>query len=392
MPLATASDMGRTKEMMERISKAVMMVFAAAFLFVLIAGGTVIAQEEKADPAKKMENLNEDQQKAAGGLIEMFNEKLKHRYAPVIRSVQVGDAKSGSPISVTVKASYDTETPVDRITEAAVFYVMEGKNNRLQGPFALASSGDNTFSGSIPAVEKSGKMYVIPWVRDSYGNVGVEMGCNVSSWPPFEDPCMVPGAVDAAPVDDPAALIEDDYDVWEFQVGMDDKYVYFMVDVEGLISKGTLNPPHINMYLSMLVDTQALYEIEDIMVFMSPDAAEKYKDKADKAAMIIYAPLAPSIDSKIKECFIPRAGDGKGGGGGFGGANLDSDNVSCKDDGSTLFTRVDKSILSKSMLESFSAMGSLNGFVDNPQVPLPTLREILPVTKAAWNPHVVTVK
>lgn len=372
----------------------IMMMAAAALLLVFAAGIQVRAQDEKkADPAKKMDNLSEDQQKQAGGLIEMFNEKLKHRYAPVIRSVQIGDAKVGSPISVTVKASYDIDTPVDKIVEAAVFYAVEGKGSLLQGPFPLAKSGDNVFTGNIPALKKSGKIYVIPWVRDSYGNVGVEMGCNVSSWPPFEDPCMVPGAVDPAPVDDPAALIEDDYDVWEFQVGMDDKYVYFMVDVEGLIAKGTMNPPHINMYLSMLVDTQALYEIEDIMVFMSPDAGEKFKDKADKAAMIIYAPLAPSIDSRIKACFIPRpAAEGEKGGGGFGDANLDSEHVSCMDDGSTLFTRIDKSILSKDMLESFSAMGSLNGFVDNPQVPLPTLREILPVTKTAWNPHAVTVK
>lgn len=370
-----------------------MLVAAASLLFVVAAGICAHSQEEaKEEPTKKMEDLNDDQKKQAGGLIEMFNEKLKHRYAPVIRSVQIGDAKVGSPISVTVNASYDTDAPVDEIVEAAVFYATEEKGEMLQGPFKLEKSGDNTFSGNIPALEKSGKIYVIPWVRDSYGNVGVEMSCNVSSWPPFEDPCMVPGAVDPAPVDDPAALIEDDYDVWEFQVGVDEKYIYFMVDVEGLISKGTMNPPHINMYLAMLVDTQALYEIEDIMVFMSPDAAEKFKDKADKAAMIIYAPLAPSIDSRIKACFIPRAGDGKGGGGGFGGANLDSDNVSCKDDGSTLFTRIDKSILNKDMLNSFSAMGSLNGFVDNPQVPLPTLREILPVTMTAWNPHVVNVK
>ena len=403
------------------------------------------AAPAKPDPAAEAKASMTDAQKAqADNLFGMFQEKLKHRFAPVIRNVAIGPARVGQPVSVTVRAGYETQSPIDRIVKAAVFYRL-GTSGRLYGPVVLKSAGGDSYKGNIPPISKPGRLIVIPWVKDSYGNVGVDIPCAVSSWPPFEDPCMAPGAVDPDPVDDPAALIEDDYDIWEFQIGMDDKYIYFMTDVEGEISKGTLNPSHINAYLSMLTDTQELYGFEDISVLMGGGGgagAEKFKGKEDKFSMIFYAPLATSFG--MKSCFIPKfseigkagksagdkdaaagsAGDkpaesaaaqpegntaaqpgGEGAAAGQPGAQggekkepmdlskfMDTVHVKCDVDGSTLFTRLDKSVISQTMWKSLSVVGAINGFIDNPQMPLPKLREILPITKANYSPHVVEVK
>jgi len=363
----------------------VALVLAAATAWFLPAQ----AAEGDSGNEKMKEKMTEEQMEQAGDLLDMFNEKLKHRFAPVIESVSFGAAKVGSPVDVTVKAKYESKDAIDKIKSASVYYIKPG-DDFLEGPVELEAAGNNTFKGQIPALKKAGKVMVVPRVKDSFGNVGVELACKVTMWPPFGDPCMAPGAADADPLDDPPAIIEDDFDIWGFQVGMDDEYIYLSASVQGEISKGTMSPPHINAYLSMLVDTQELYGLKDISVFMNPDARDKFKDKVDKAALVFYAPLGPMVDSKMKPCFIPRPPEGGGSGGSEGmdfSKMMDTKHVECEADGPDLFTKIDKSILSDSMDKTLSVVGSLNGFIENMQMPMPTMREMLPVTKVTYNPN-----
>lgn len=398
------------------------------------AGAAPKVEEGKAAPKKddkskkggKAPELTGAQKKQANDLMSMFNEKLKHRFAPVVKDMQFGAAKVGSPVPVTVTAGYGSPSAKDKIVTVEVYYSADN-GGTFDGPVTLAPSGAGTFKGSIPAFKKAGDVLAYAVVTDSFGNVGTQLPCKVKTWPPFEDGCMVPGAVDPKPSDDPAALIEDDYDVWETQIGMDDKYVYITTDVEGDVVKGTMNPPHANAYISMLMDTESLYQFSDISALMDPGQREKMMAKADMAVLVMYVPIGPAISSEMKACSIPRFGkaaggdkpaeksDGKAeakaegtaegksegkagdkGGKDKGGGNpmgmLDSEHVKCTADGSDLFMRIDKSIINDKMKNSFSVIGSITGFSDNFQAPIPKIRDFTAVTNVAFKPHKFTVK
>lgn len=336
-----------------------------------------------------------------GRLMTIFSEKIEHRYAPVFESVEFGPAKRGEPVEVTAVVGYDTrideetkqpEPPADKIEEVAVYYSTDGGETRFHGPVLLKPQMvKNTWKGEIPPIDSRGEVLVVPYAKDSYGNVGVSTACEVSSWPPFEDPCMAPGAVDAEPVDDPPALIEDEYDIWDVQLGMDGDHVYIATDMEGNYSKGSVNPLKINAVMTMILDTETLKEFDNIMTLMKPEAREEAKKKADKMAMIMYAPLIKSMLPDVSGCAILRM-DKAGGGKENIGEMFDDSNIKCKDQGTTVYMRINKAAFSASMKESMSIMAALNGYVDDPKMPFPALREFLAFTNLSEGSYSFYVK
>ncbi len=379
---------------MKNLTRAALTIAAAAVL-ALGMSVFVIAQESKAPAAgapaagapgaKGKPAITPEQQK---NIINMVNEKLKHRFTPVIKSFDIGPAKVGKPVKVTISAAYEDKRAIDKITEASVFYsINDGKN--FIGPVKLAPAGAGKWSGNIPAIKKAGTVIAYPRVKDSFGNVAVHLPCNVGTWPPFGDGCMVSGAADPEPVDDPAAKVENNFDIWDLRVGLDGKYLYIDQNVEGDIDKGTMNPPHINAYIAMVVDSKTLNDFDDAGVLMQPDAKDKFKDKANMAFTIMYAPLAKAAagsDAKmqIPSCAVPREVDGK--------MQLDGKSVTCKPDGSDLYFRLDRSILPPSMKDSFIVLGSLSGFINNLQAPVPNIREVTAFTRVSMKPYSFNVK
>jgi hypothetical protein len=409
---------------------------AGAAALLLLCGGIAVAQAPagaakqpaaKGAAGAKKPAISEEEK---NNMIAMVNDRLKHRFAPAIKSVDFGPAAVGKPVKVTVKAAYEDKRAIDKIVAAEVYYSIDDGKTFI-GPVKLNAAGAGTFSGSIPGIKKAGKALVYPRVKDSFGNVAVDLPCKVSSWPPLGDGCMAGGAVDQEPVDDPIAKIENNFDIWDLRVGMDDKYFYINQNVEGKIDKGRMNPPHINMYMSMVVDTKELNEFNDATMLMNPDqkTKDKYKSKAGLALPVIYAPLAssamggmmaaqedqkkkegaeagkpgekseapgaetdqktaqpqkPAQPTKIPSCFVPRLSSGK--------AEMDAKIVTCKADGPDLFIRLDRSIMPAGMKDSFSLLGTLNGFIDNFQTPMPTIREITGITRVTNKPHSFVVK
>ncbi len=392
---------------------------ATAMLFYGIAAAQAPAKQPaaKGAPGAKKAGVSEEEK---NNMIAMVNDRLKHRFAPAIKSMSFGPAAVGKPVKVTIKAAYEDKRAIDKINAAEVYYSIDNGKTFI-GPVALKAAGAGTFSGNIPGIKKSGKVLVYPRVKDSYGNIAVDLPCKVSSWPPMGDGCMAGGAVDQEPVDDPAAKIENNFDIWDIRVGMDDNFFYIDQNVEGKIDKGKMNPPHVNMYISLVVDTKELNEFNDATLLMSQDkkTQEKYKKKAGMALPIIYSPLASSAVSgmmaaqeeqtkkegaaksgdkadaksaenkpaqppKVPTCFVVRSVNDK--------TDMDAKSVKCKADGPDLFIKLDRSIMPASMKNSFSLLGTINGFVDNFSTPIPTIREISGITRITYNPHSFVVK
>lgn len=395
-------------------SLAIFVVAAAMMLLPVFAAAQMFGGGGGGD-----KGMSPEMQEAAGKMMTEFNKMLQHRFTPVISDVKVGNAVSGKPISISFKAAYDDKRAVDKVVEADVYYSVDG-GAAFMGPVKLKQGAGGVWAGQIPPISKKGKVIFYPWVKDSNGNVSLHIPCDVSKWPPFEDGCMAPGAVDREPVDDPKSLIEDNFDLWELYVGMDSKYIYIDQNVEGKISKGTMNPVHINAYLALLMDTKELYDFSDISVFMQQGSQDKYKDKADKAAMIMYAPLAskaaasataaagskepdkgaePGKDADaargteppksepviIPSCAVPRVGpDGK--------PFLDGKSITCKADANDLFIRLDRSVLAASMKNDFTLIGAITGFIKSFDMPIPVFRDIAGFTRIVVQPHSFVVK
>jgi hypothetical protein len=362
-------------------------------------------------PGAKGPQISPEQQK---NMIAMVNDKLKHRFTPSIKSVVIGPAAVGKPVKVTITAAYEDKRAIDKIVEAAIYYTLDNGKTFI-GPVVLKAAGAGTWSGAIPGIKKAGKAVLFPRVKDSYGNVAIQLPCKVASWPPLGDGCMSPGAI-GPENKKPTEIIEDNFKVLDLRVGMDDKYFYIDQSMEGNIKKGTMNPTHINMYMAMVVDSKALGDFNDAAVLMQPDAKQKMKGKEGLALPLIYAPLAsaaagsmadsaakqpaagdkgakpgnakaatpPPAKPNIPSRMVPRQHNGK--------MEMDGTSVKCKADGPDLFIRLDRGIMPPSMKDSFIVLGALNGFIDNMQAPIPKIREVTGFTRVSFKAYPFTVK
>lgn len=344
----------------------------------------------------------------ADDIIKDFKERLKHRFAPVVKKVTVGSAKAGQPISITVQAAYDDSRAIDKINEVRVYYSADG-GKKWEKPVKLSKSGAD-WKGAIPAQQKGNLNYYIS-IKDSQGNVTSELPCKVTSWPPVDDGCMVRGAVDRDPVDDKPNIIENDLDVWEFKIGMDDNYIYLRQSVQGAIRKGTLSPSHINIYAAFVLDLWALKQADDVMGLLGGGGADadqkdkakkleqKFKGKENMLWFLIYSPLLKSMWPDAKDCFAPRqpkpqAGKKKGEAA-MAMPVPDNKNLTCSAKGPDLFLRLNKAPLSDTMKKEFIAIGAFTLPMTEP-FPMGLMTgfkkgDMLNITRAVWNPRTLKV-
>ncbi len=317
--------------------------------------------------------------KGAEKIIAIFTELLQHRFTPTIKSASVGSATVGKPISVSVRAAHEDERSEDKVAAVEVYYSTDG-GKWFQGPVALKQSEKDAelWSGSIPAIAKSGKVIFYPRVIDTYGNVTVEIPCKVSSedFPPAADGCMAFAAADAAPYDDPPGLVDDNYDIWGIRVGMDDSKFHININVEGSIYKGNLQQQMISAYTALVIDTQKLYEIEDIMSFVMP-SGEKEPKAPDFAHMLIYAPMAKIMGGNFSDCGVFRMKDKS--------PMIDAANMKCDSSGPDLFMSLDKKILKGNMRNSFTMVGGMTGYMSaGGSSPMPIFQDFARATRVSF--------
>lgn len=365
-------------------------------------------KELTAEQKKKMEAGKDD-------LLKFINDRLKHRFTPVIQKVTVGSASVGKPVSVSVQTAYDTKgakgSPVDKIAAVKVFYSLDGGKN-WEDEVSLKKSG-NAWTGSIPAIRKKGKVTYYVLVKDSYGNSSVDFPCKISSWPPMDDGCMISLGSDPAPEDDPTGKTPDDFDLWEARAGMDDKYVYYQMSVEGSIAKGSMNPVKITSYMGLIADAKALNEMADATEIMNAQnnsaTRKKMESKADMIRIASYTPMAPAANSAMKACFLINPAKGvqvskaaeaeKKKGKEMdekaqkAAANevMDDKSITCKKDGPDLFLRIDRKAMGQYVGNSGVVVFML-GYIDNMEVPMPKIMDVSNFFRYSLNQRAFTVK
>ena len=331
--------------------------------------------------------------KLEADIMARVQEFLKHRFSAVIKSVKPGAAKVGKPIPITVDVAFDDKRAIDKIAEVKIYYSTDGGEKWMR-PVSLKKSGA-AWSGNIPQQKAPGSLMYYTWVKDSYGKVTVELPCKVSTWPPADDKCMVNGAVDEDPKDDPTSKVPNNLDFWGFKVGMDDNYIYLQQTVEGSVTKGTTNPTNINSYMFAIFDVGLAKEIDDITAIMQPGAAAtKFKGKENMVWMGIYSPLAKAYMPGVKkDCFMPRAAAGKPKGKEPQMPDMNTTMVECKSKGPDLFIRVKKQGMASSMKSQVALMGGITMAVTDTQNLMNGIKfgDFMNMTRAVMNPRTLKI-
>ncbi|MEW5945735.1 MAG: hypothetical protein AB1742_06015 [bacterium] len=338
--------------------------------------------EEERQKAREEYRVHRD------NMIKFFNDRLKHRFVPEVRSASVKPAapRAGDAVTVETTISYPKEKNTeDEITDAWIYYTAPGEKY-FDFQEEMKDSGGGRWTAKLEPFDESGKVMYYVQARDSAGNVYSDLPCEVASWPPFDDPCMVSGATDAEPVDDEKIQVEDAYDIWEIRVGMDKEHWYIHQNVEGKVKKGTLNPFHVSMYTAILLDTAMLADLSDIAIFMgqSPESDRARQSKEGMSAWIGYTPLGPMVHPDAPGCWMGVARTDE--------KQPDTENIKCQADGSDLFFRVKKNRLPETMKTNMTLVGASTGYIENVDVPFPKIREVTNFSRLSWNARSFIVK
>lgn len=370
----------------------------------LFAAVVFAAEEKKADAAEKKraemkskfktwEEMTPEERKKIrekGGefrdnMINMFNERLKHRYVPYVDSAALTPQAPGVGEEVRISVKTDQhKDAVDEVTAVEVFYTAPG--GKFYDYRAQLEPAGGAWSATLPPFEEAGTVLYYIQIHDSYGSIYSELPCAVETWPPFDDPCMVAAAADPEPVDDEKINIEDNYDIWEIRVGSNDEYWFLQVNVEGKIYKGRLNPLKATMYMAAMMKTEKLEEISDITVFMGHDekAREAAESQEGASVWLGYTPIGPMVHPDAPACWM-----------GFAQMHEDrpdTENIECKKDGSDLFIKIKKEPLGKMLQDKVSLIGAMTGYVDSMEIPFPKIKDIAGFSRVEWRRRSFEVK
>ena len=348
-----------------------------------------------APPAKNAKDAKKADAGERKDLLARAQDMFDHRFTPVIKDVKTGAAKAGKPIPITVTVAYDDKRAKDKISDVRVFFSTDN-GKKWARPVKLKKSG-SVWKGQIPKQKKGTLLYYV-WAKDSRGNVAVELPCKVTQWPPTSDGCMVKGATDPDPSDDKTSVFSNDMDIWSIQVGMDDSHVYLQQTVEGSVNKGSVNPPKINSYMSILLQPALTKEIDDLTSLMNMDpetAKKKFKGKENMIKVMFWAPQSKSFFNVKQDCFVP-AQPAAGGKDDKQMPEFKTDAISCKSKGPDLFFRYKKSDMDKSMNKEVQILGGLimQATSTDPKNFMQGLvmGDITNFTRVTWKPRTLAVK
>lgn len=366
--------------------KAMLIVVLGALALSLCAGAAdkpADAKDAGKSKMKKWEDMTPEERKKLqkhgeefrDNMVKFINDRLKHRFVPSVVSAAVSPASpaKGKPIKITVKLKRDPKA-IDPVEAVEVFYTEPG-GEYFDLQAELKGSGDN-WTGTLPAFKKTGKVKYYIQARDAFGGLYSDLPCQVTQWPPVDDPCMITGAPDPEPVDDPKIKIGDDYDIWEVRIGQNGDSWHLQQNVQGKIYKGKLSPLKASMYTAMVVNSEMIADVDDIGMFFGEDEkAQKAREANEgKSAFFGYTPIGPAIDPNFPACWM-----------GMGKRDQKKEeytsNIECKKEDQDLFFRIKKKALGNKLKNDLTFIGAMTGFVDNIQIPFPKIMEFANFTR-----------
>lgn len=231
-------------------------------------GGIVVAQADDEE--------EDEEEDAFGGIMNTS--------IPMISDVSLTPEapKAGEAVKVScriVMSEEEEDEEVD-VAKAQIVYTTDGKTLQYAD---MTAGADDTFAGEIPGQAAGTEVSFGIRAVDTTRNVSVELPIR-SSWPASKGD-LVPGAVD---VDNSGDIVPDDLDFLQTYFGYDDGWVYFGFEVQGSVSGGTLDPPHIQVYGAKFTNPD-VDQGEGLMVGrlaiyvpLGAELYEKFKDQLDK--------------------------------------------------------------------------------------------------------------
>ncbi|HOO56360.1 MAG TPA: hypothetical protein PLN69_06030 [bacterium] len=207
---------------------------------------------------------------------------LKDQLMPYLKSVKVEPENpvAGKGFALKADIGYKGQLPNEKTAVAKAYYSRNpgGKWNaenlvRLEG-------GQSVWGGVIPGSPAKSEVTVALFTAGEKGGALAELGCKVGRWTPGDSyykedchrvsrrdfgvclenreprTCMFPAAMDTAPYDDHSMKIGDDYDIVDFRVGYDDRFLYVDIAVQKSISPGSITPISLNSYSVMIFNPE----------------------------------------------------------------------------------------------------------------------------------------
>jgi hypothetical protein len=228
------------------------------------------------------------------GTDETLRNIQQRMYPPEVHEVTLDPAvpAAGQPITISAKIYNPTDITDDYTTQAWVMYSTDGGAS-LQTVEMTEGNDSQTWTAELPAFDTGTEAIYGFRAIDTSTNIYTESPCKVASWPPEEDHCMFDIAVDDYPVDDKSSLIPDDFDILGIRAGMDDRYMYIEISVQGIVTPGTVSPVYASVYGFGL---------------LNPDRGDQ-SDIVTQGFLGVWSPLADTIG--YRRCMIIQqtAGD-----------------------------------------------------------------------------------
>ena len=261
-------------------------------------------------------------------------------YPPSVYSVELSPdpPQGGEPVTVTAEIHNDVNETDDETLEVNIFYSLDG-GETWEYVEMEQQDDEDYWVVELPAFESGDEVLYGFQAKDSSDNIYTETPCYVTSWPPRDDSCMFPIAVDETPVDDNDSVIPEDFDYLSLRAGESEDFIYLENQVQGLVGEGSIAPVFIQLYGFAL---------------QNPDKGDP-SNIVTQGFVGVYAPLADVVAYHPCMTISMPSED----------ALFSPENIECAVDGeSLLWFRVNKRQIGKTP-SGFIKLLSANGAITN---------------------------
>lgn len=208
-----------------------------------------------------------------------------------IDGVEFATPTAGMPCIVTAKLSEitedDSEENAGPIVSASLFYSVDGGPEQEAG---MKKGTASDWKGEIPGVE--GGRHVEFYIN------AVEHHCNTTSGAISSNKTFARGYPDG---DNFIDLAPDDMDLLELGANYDKDYIYIRFTVQGNITAGSVEPPHVNVY-GLKLSNPDIDNEGGLLILYVPMFKEQ-----DKRFQFNASPFAKSIVDKYDAEHVEKA-------------------------------------------------------------------------------------
>jgi hypothetical protein len=243
-------------------------------------------------------------------------------------SIEPAEPAGGQDINVAAHISVDKTYSSSKILEA--FLNFSTDSGKTWTEVELTNAGANSWGGVIPGQPDGTKVLFYIRSADSGGNFFTELPCDVTTWPPADDSCMVPTAQSLSAMEWGIPGCPENLEITDVRAGRDADKLFFTMKTSGNVGAGTISPFNMQSYAVIIFNSESWPII----------------DQFKEGWAYAYAPLLSAtgyVKTDLKDgCVLAKLNEDK--------ITFDPDPVDCAIDGKTLYMKIAK--------KSFGGMNS----------------------------------